>query len=88
MNKLQIDASLPRHKQARQLVAAAKLKNHDPKAFEEEIIHLLSSVLENEWVDDELESNIRLGWATMVGAEVVNDDLLDPEDEDDRGKYS
>ena len=81
MNKLQIDASLPLHKQARQIVAAAKQKNRDSAAFEEEVIHLLSSVLEHEFVDLELESNIRLCWAIQVDAEVINDPLLEVEDE-------
>ena len=80
MNKLQIDASESRNVQARQIVAAAKQKHRDPVHFEGLMVGLLSSVLENEWVDKELESNIRLLWAELVDAEVVNDDLLNPED--------
>ena len=75
--KLQIDASESRNVQARQIVAAGKQKHRDPAKFEEQMVHLLSSVLENEWVDEELESNIRLLWAELVDAEVINDDLLE-----------
>ena len=74
-----IDTHDTRLAQAKAVVRAAKKMCNDnsyaksktySKVFEEVVSHLLASVLENEKVDEELASNIRLLWAKMVNAKV------------------
>lgn len=75
-----LDASADRLSQAKLLVQAAKAKASEPgeQTFEDILAALLQEVLDNPWVDGELEANIRSGWAATLGnVEIVNADDQD-----------
>jgi hypothetical protein len=81
-----LDAIADRLTQAKVLIQAAKAKAAEPgeRTFEDIMAALLQEVLDNPWVDEELEANIRSGWATTLGnVRIVNDPDADDEDEDE-----
>lgn len=79
-----LDAIADRLTQAKVLIQAAKAKAAEPgeQTFDDIMAALLQEVLDNPWVDEELEANVRKGWAITLGnVRIVNDP--DADDEDD-----
>lgn len=69
-----LDTRQGRLAQAKVLVQAARAKAREPDASYDDILALLlQEVLDNPWVDEELESNLRQTWVDTLGnVEIVN----------------